>query len=129
MKTSPGARLPQFGPVKAIAQSRAGRVSLLHLLPFSLPELQAAGRAPATLHALLSGVLFPPVHDRPVEPAEWLKNYVATYLERNVRQTLKVQDLAAFQRYIQLCAGRIGQLENFTSLAADAGISRPTAEA
>lgn len=119
----------QFGLVEAITQSLAGRVSLLHLLPFSLPELQGAGRAPATLDALLSGGLFPPVHDRPVEPAEWLKNYVATYLERDVRQTLQVQDLAAFQRFIQLCAGRIGQLVNFTSLAADAGISRPTAEA
>jgi predicted AAA+ superfamily ATPase len=119
----------QFGLVEAITQSLAGRVSLLHLMPFSLPELQAAGRAPATLDGLLSGGLFPPVHDRPVVPAEWLKNYVATYLERDVRQSLKVQDLAAFQRFIQLCAGRVGQLVNFTSLAADAGISRPTAEA
>lgn len=119
----------QFGLVEAITQSLAGRVSMLQLLPFSLPELQTAGRAPKTLDALLSGGLFPPVHDRPVEPAEWLKNYVATYLERDVRQSLKVKDLAAFQRFLQLCAGRIGQLVNISSLAADAGISRQTAEA
>jgi uncharacterized protein len=119
----------QFGLVEAITQSLAGRVAMLHLFPFSLPELQAAGRAPATLDALLSGGLFPSVHDRPVEPAAWLKSYVATYLERDVRQSLKVQDLASFQRFVQLCAGRIGQLVNFSSLAADAGISRPTAEA
>ncbi len=119
----------QFGLVEAITQSLAGRVALLHLLPFSLPELQGAGRTPRTLDALLSGGLFPPVHDRPVEPAAWLKSYVATYLERDVRQSLKVQDLAAFQRFIQLCAGRVGQLVNLTSLGADAGISRPTAEA
>lgn len=55
----------QFGLVEAITQSLAGRVSLVHLLPFSLPELLAAGRAPATPDALLSGGLFPPVHDRP----------------------------------------------------------------
>ena len=119
----------QFGLVEAITQSLAGRVSLLHLFPFSLPELQAAGRAPATLDSLLGGGLFPPVHDRPVEPTEWLRSYVATYLERDVRQALKVQDLAAFQRFIQLCAGRVGQLVNVTSLASDTGVSRPTAEA
>ena len=115
--------------MEAITQSLAGRVAMLHLLPFSLPELQAAGKAPATLDALLYGGLFPPVHDRPVEPADRLGSYVATYLERDVRQSLKVQDLAAFQRFIQLCAGRIGLLVNLTSLAADAGISRPTADA
>lgn len=119
----------QFGLVEASTQSLAGRVAMLQLLPFSLPELQAAGKAPATVDALLSGGLFPPVYDRPVEAAAWLKSYVATYLERDVRQSLKVQDLAAFQRFIQLCAGRIGQLVNVSSLAADAGISRPTAEA
>jgi hypothetical protein len=119
----------QFGLLEAITQSLAGRVALLNLLPFSLPELQAAGRAPTALDALLGGGLFPPVHDRPVEPAAWLKSYVATYLERDVRQSLKVQDLAAFQRFIQLCAGRVGQLVNLSSLGADAGISRPTAEA
>jgi predicted AAA+ superfamily ATPase len=119
----------QFGLVEAITQSLAGRVALLHLLPFSLPELQAADRAPGTLDVLLSGGLFPPVHDRPMEPAAWLKNYVAAYLERDVRQSLKVQDLGSFQRFIQLCAGRVGQLVNVSSLAADAGISRPTAEA
>jgi uncharacterized protein len=115
----------QFGLVEAITQSLTGRVSLLHLRPFSLPELQAAGRAPTTLDALLSGVLCPPVYDRPVEPAEWLKSDVATDLERDGRQTLKVQDLAAFQRFLQLCAGRVGQLVNFTNLAADAGTAKP----
>lgn len=119
----------QFGLVEAIGQSLAGRVAMLQLLPFSLPELQAAGRAPKSLDALLSAGLFPPVHDRPVEPSAWLRSYVATYLERDVRQSLKVQDLAAFQRFIQLCAGRVGQLVNLSSLGADAGISRPTAEA
>ena len=119
----------QFGLVEAITQSLAGRAAMLQLHPFSLPELQAARKAPPTLDTLLHGGLFPPVHDRPVEPAAWLKSYVATYLERDVRQSLKVQDLAAFQRFIQLCAGRIGQLVNLSSLAADAGISRPTADA
>jgi len=119
----------QFGLIEAITQSLAGRVALLNLLPFSLIELQDAGRAPESLDTLLASGLFPPIHDRPVEPAAWLGHYVATYLERDVRQTLKVQDLSTFQRFLQLCAGRVGQLLNVSNLASDAGISRPTAEA
>ncbi len=119
----------QFELVESITQSLAGRSSMLTLLPFSLGELQSADRAPATVDQLLYAGLFPPVHDRPVEPAVWLQDYVATYLERDVRQILNIQDLAAFQRFVQLCVGRIGQLLNVSSLATDAGISRVTANA
>ena len=118
----------QFGLIEAITQSLAGRVALLELLPFSLPELQSANRAPDSIDKLLAQGLFPPIYDRPVEPALWLKNYVATYVERDIRQVLQVQDTAAFQRFVTLCAGRIGQLLNVSSLAGDAGVSRITAE-
>jgi hypothetical protein len=118
----------QFELISSITQSLAGRASLLTLLPFSLGELQAAGREPKVLDDLLRSGLFPPVYDRPVDPTVWLQDYVATYLERDVRQILRIQDLATFQRFVQLCAGRIGQLLNVSSLAADAGITRITAE-
>jgi len=118
----------QFELLGSITQSLAGRASMLTLLPFSFPELQAAGRAPTSVNALLHAGLFPPIHDRPVDPTVWLQDYVGTYLERDVRQILNIQDLAAFQRFIQLCAGRIGQLLNISSLAADTGITRITAE-
>jgi predicted AAA+ superfamily ATPase len=118
----------QFELIESITQSLAGRASMLTLLPFSLAELQAAGRAPSTVDALLHAGFFPPIHDRPVEPTLWLQDYISTYLERDVRQVLNIHDLATFQRFIQLCAGRIGQLLNITSLAADTGITRVTAE-
>jgi predicted AAA+ superfamily ATPase len=118
----------QFELIGSITQSLAGRASLLHLLPFSYAELQAAGRAPTSVNALLHAGFFPPIHDRPVDPTVWLQDYLSTYLERDVRQILNIQDLATFQRFIQLCAGRIGQLLNITSLAADTGITRVTAE-
>lgn len=118
----------QFELIGSITQSLAGRASLLHLLPFSYAELQEAGRAPSSVNALLHAGFFPPIHDRPVDPTVWLQDYVGTYLERDVRQILNIQDLATFQRFIQLCAGRIGQLLNITSLAADTGITRVTAE-
>jgi hypothetical protein len=64
-----------------------------------------------------------------LKPADWLASYVATYLERDVRSISNVGDLAAFQRFVQLSAGRLAQLLNFSSLAADCGVSQPTAKA
>lgn len=119
----------QFGLMGAITQSLAGRVALLTLLPFSLSEMQAGGIPPTTLDEMLWKGGYPPLYDRPVDPTSWLGSYVATYLERDVRMLTKVQDIATFQRFVQLCAGRVGQLVNISSLAADAGISRQTAEA
>ncbi len=118
----------QFELIESITQSLAGRASMLTLLPFSLAEIQSAGRAPSTVDKLLHAGCFPPIYDRPVEPTLWLQDYISTYLERDVRQILNIQDLATFQRFVQLCAGRIGQLLNVTSLAADTGITRITAE-
>jgi hypothetical protein len=117
----------QFELIQSITQSLAGRASLLTLLPFSTAELRAGNLTPASVDELLHTGLFPPVYDRPIEPSIWLQDYVGTYLERDVRQILNIQDLATFQRFIQLCAGRIGQLVNISSLASDAGISRITA--
>ncbi len=118
----------QFDLLASVTQSLAGRSALLTLLPFSLGELQAAGRAPASVVQLLYQGLFPPVHDRPVSPAVWLQDYVSTYVERDVRGLLGIKDSAAFMRFVQLCAGRIGQLLNLSALAADAGITRVTAQ-
>ncbi len=93
-----------------------------------MAELQAGNCAPASVDNLLYAGLFPPIYDRPIEPSIWIQDYVGTYLERDVRQILNIQDLATFQRFIQLCAGCIGQLVNLSSLASDAGISRITAD-
>jgi predicted AAA+ superfamily ATPase len=112
-----------------ITQSLAGRAAMLTLLPFSLAELAQAGRAPKTVDDLLFQGLFPPVHDRDIPPELWCPEYVETYLERDVRQLLHVQKLSIFQRFVRLCAGRVGQLLNISNLAADAGIDRATAEA
>jgi predicted AAA+ superfamily ATPase len=117
----------QFGMMESITQSLAGRIALLRLWPFSLAELQAVDAAPADVDTLLFKGLFPRLYDRKIAPAGWFSSYVATYLERDVRQFLNVQNLALFQRFVVLCAGRAGQLLNVDALASDAGISRPTA--
>lgn len=117
----------QFGLISGIGQSLAGRVGLVQLLPFSMIELTRVGKLPKALDLLMLKGGFPPIYDRDLESEMWMPNYVATYLERDVRQLLAVRDLALFQRFVKLCAARTGQLLNLSALAGDCGISHVTA--
>ena len=116
----------QFGLLSGITQSLAGRAALLTLLPMTYDELQRADKVSRNLDKILFDGAFPPNFDRGLEPHPWHGNYVRTYLERDVRQLLKVQDLGTFQRFLKLCAGRTGQLLNLSSLANDCGITHNT---
>lgn len=117
----------QFGLMSAMTQSLAGRAGLVQLLPFSQTELAAAGLAPEDLDTVLWQGAYPPLYDRHLAPDDWFPNYVATYVERDVRQLLAVRELGVFQRFLKMCAARCGQLLNLSSLAADCGISHVTA--
>lgn len=119
----------QFGLLAGITQTLAGRVALLHLLPFALKELVAGGLSPRSLDESLFTGLYPPVHDRRLAPAVWYANYVQTYVERDVRQIINVRDLNTFRRFVRMCAARIGQLLNLSGLANDCGITHNTAKA
>jgi predicted AAA+ superfamily ATPase len=119
----------QLGLRSGVSQSLAGRTGFVELLPFSIQELDRAGRVPASLDEALYAGGYPALFDRPVTPRTWLGAYVSTYLERDVRQLIKLKDLETFQRFLGLCAGRSGQLLNLSSLATDAGITHATAKA
>jgi hypothetical protein len=122
----------QFGLFYGITQSLAGRVGLLHLLPFSYHELYTQKKFKArskNLDEVLFYGFYPPVHDRKLDPNIWYGNYVQTYIERDVRQMINVRDLGTFQRFLRLCAGRTGQLMNLSGLAEDCGITHNTARA
>jgi uncharacterized protein len=115
-----------FGLIERITQSLAGRAGFVYLLPFSLPELAAAGRAPATLDEMLWKGSYPPVYDQPVRPDRWYSAYISTYVERDVRQLTSVRDLGTFQRFLALCAASTGQLLNASRLGADVGVTHNT---
>lgn len=117
-----------LGVAQSTSQSLAGRVAVLHLLPLSRREVIRFPRHPQTLDDTLLSGGYPRIFDLNLRPADWLSSYVATYLERDVRTISNVGDLVTFQRFLQLCAGRVGQLLNLASLAADCGISSPTAK-
>lgn len=115
-----------FGLSEAISQSLAGRIALLNLLPLSFDELLRFGARDDLWHVVWAGG-YPRIHDRELEADVWLGDYVATYVQRDVRQVVNVTDLDAFTSFVRLAAGRTGQELNLSALGADAGISHPTA--
>jgi hypothetical protein len=115
--------------LESVTQSLAGRTGLLELLPCSLAEVRRFPEPPAALWETVLAGGYPAVFDRGIPPGEWFRSYVATYVERDLRQLLQVGDLEAFQRFLQLCAGRVGQLVNLSALGADCGITHNTARA
>ena len=119
----------QFGLLSNITQTLAGRVGMVQLLPFSLQEMQQGELAIHDLDDLMWRGMYPPVHDRQLAPEQWYANYLVTYVERDVRQLIEVQNLSLFQRFIKLCAARCGQLLNLSSLASDCGVSHKTVRA
>lgn len=116
----------QFRLSNAISQSLAGRTALLRLLPFSLAERQQTGASVEVDDILFSG-FYPRIHDQGLDPHQALGDYFETYVERDVRQIGEIRNLSSFQRFVRLCAGRVGQLVNLSSLGSDAGVSHTTA--
>jgi len=111
-----------------IAQSLAGRVALLTLLPFSFAELNASAyKTDGWMEFLYRGG-YPRIYGQQIEPFDFYPNYLQTYIERDVRQMLNVRDLATFQKFIQLLAGRTGQLFNQNNLANELGLTNKTIE-
>lgn len=118
----------QFGLMANITQSLAGRVGLLRLLPFSRLEVSSCAAPPKKLEESLLRGAYPPLFDRSIPSQVWYADYVATYVERDVRQLMEIRDLNTFQRFLRMCAARTGQLVNLSALAADCGITHNTAK-
>ena len=114
---------------ESVSQSLAGRTEVHHLLPLARSEVVSFARYPTTLEETIVTGGYPRILDRDLDPSDWLRSYVATYIERDVRTISNVGDLTTFQRFVELCAGRTAQLLNYSSLAADCGVSQPTAKA
>ena len=116
----------QIDLLKGVSQSLAGRTSLLQLLPMSVNEIRGAGLI-RTTDALIHQGGYPRIHAEAVDPSIVLSDYFATYAERDLRQLMEVRRLDDFRRFVRLAAGRVGQVLNVHSLAADAGVADRTA--
>jgi len=111
-----------------ITQTLAGRVMIFTLLPLSVQELKEASLLPQDINSLILQGSYPLIYADNVNPLYWYPTYISTYIERDIRQIKNVTNISLFQTFIKLCAGRIGQLLNVSSLANDCGISAVTAE-
>ncbi len=118
-----------FGLSQSISQSLAGRCGILVLLPPSLDELRTFPTAPADLFSVLWQGAYPRIYDRDIPAHQWLADYSATYVQRDVRQVINVGDLQVFFGFLKLCAGRTAQEINLSALGSDAGLSHNTVRA
>lgn len=114
--------------MKGISQSLAGRVSVNHLLPLSYAELAGVGEGGQTFDELIFKGGYPRIHAQGISPVDFFPSYVATYLERDVREELGVRKVSEFSTFLTLCATRVGEVLNMDDLARDCGISVDTAK-
>ena len=109
-----------------VSQSLAGRAGYLSLLPFSYAELVNAKLAAKDVskHILTGG--YPEIWNEKLLPGTWLNSYVQTYVQRDVRLLRNITNLAAFNRFIYLCANYAGQILNRDELAKQTGVDTKT---
>jgi hypothetical protein len=113
---------------QAISQSLAGRVGILTLLPISIQEMIKNNLLEnKTIDEIIFSGLYPRIYSESILPLDYFPSYIQSYVERDVRQLVNVENLNLFQKFMALCAGRIGQLLNIESLGNDCGISFNTA--
>lgn len=111
---------------EAIVQSLAGRTAVLHLLPFSIAELVENQLGFSHAEDYIYNGFLPRIYDQHQRPTPAYSNYYQTYVERDVRQLINLKDVAQFQKFMKLVAGRVGQLMDYSSLAGDVGVSATT---
>ncbi|MBR2938485.1 MAG: ATP-binding protein [Kiritimatiellae bacterium] len=119
-----GSHQPELGA--AVSESLAGRTGICTLMPLSIEELKEGGIAVDDRDGLMWHGFMPRMYDDAIEPGMLYRDYFQTYVQRDVRRIVNIQDIDAFTVFMRLLAGRVGQLLNKDSLARDVGISTPT---
>jgi len=108
-----------------ISQSLAGRVGIAKLMPFTVSEsAQHAG----SLNDVLYTGMYPRIYDQNIRPEAFYKNYISTYVEKDVRHIKRITNLDDFLKFIRILAGRTGQELNLSALGEECGISHNTAK-
>jgi len=114
----------QFEYMSSISQSLAGRTGILKLLPFSYHELYGDKYIPQDL--VIYPGFYPRISDENMRPELFHTSYLGTYIERDVKDVAKIGDQMQFHRFIQICAGRTGQIINYNSISNELGIDAKT---
>lgn len=115
-----------FALLDSISQSLAGRTAIVNLLPFSLSEIVSHYKSPPPLESLLYQGFYPRIYDEKAQARIILSDYIQTYLEKDLRDWSRIQDLNLFRKFLKMCAARIGQVLNTKNIADDLGLSHVT---
>ncbi|NGX39124.1 MAG: hypothetical protein KR126chlam1_00445 [Chlamydiae bacterium] len=130
----------QFLLNQRISQTLAGRIARLTLLPLSLSELckrpsqqlwdsgklKKSSEPPKSLFFYLLSGMYPRLHEHRLDPQQFFRDYIDTYVTKDLQQLLHVGDLRSFQNFLRMLAGRCGQRVNLTSLGNDLGVAHTT---
>ncbi len=107
---------------EAITQSLAGRTALLTLFPLALNELEETD-IQLERDSLMHKGFMPRIYDKNIRPGRFYRDYFQTYVERDVRKLMAIENQQAFELFLRLLAGRVGSEVNFSSLSGQVGIS------
>lgn len=117
-----------FQLVHKISQSLAGRVALFRLFPFDFEELKSRSWFSPSFEDLILKGFYPAIFDREIDSVGFYRNYIQTYVERDITDLVNIRDIGLFRKFLSLCASRAGQLLNLNAIANECGISQPTAK-
>lgn len=130
--------------MKGVSESLAGRIRILEMPGLSLRELRGDAPAaafippaemptappcPVDLWAHIQRGSLPELQDTSMDRDAFYSDYIRAYLERDVRELVRVHDEIRFYNFMVACAARTAQLVNFSDLAATADIDQKTAKA
>lgn len=107
-----------------ISQSLAGRVAVMRLLPLSLSEL-GADTSEDVNEQMWCG-FYPAVWGDKKDPHTVYDSYVATYIQKDVRQIVNIKDLTLFRRFLTLVATRVGTEFVASTIGTELGIDHKT---
>lgn len=112
--------------MKNISQTLAGRVFISHLLPLSISELKISNLLPPSAGKAIFQGFYPRIYDKTIEPEFFYPSYNQTYLERDITGLVSSQNLNSFRKFMELLAGRTGQMINFSALSIEVGVDYKT---
>ncbi len=115
----------RFTLMKGVTESLAGRAAVMELEGLSLYEISPKSLDYPLL--ILRGGYPEVAANGDLSATDYYRDYLRTYLDRDVRDVLNVENLRDFERFLRLCALRTGQMLNKSELARDTGIAPSTA--
>lgn len=114
-----------FTLMKNASQSLAGRIAIFTLPPLTFQELSPSLKNISTEELYFRG-FYPAPITRKRPPELFYRNYYSTYIEKDIRRKIKIENLSKFDIFMRLMAGRIGTEFNASSISAETGVSSKT---